>query len=80
MKRLFSVVALVGAAILASARDAHAYLDPGLGSMLLQGLIAGVAAASVVVGHYWSRLKSFLRAFKRVDPAEDNASDNSTRQ
>lgn len=80
MKRLMSLTALIGAMMLASTRNAYAYLDPGLGSMLLQGLIAGIAAASVVVGHYWSRLKSFVRAFRRVNPAEEDASDSSARK
>ena len=49
-----------------STGNAYAYLDPGLGSMLLQGLIAGVAAASVALGGYWSRIKTFFTG-RRVD-------------
>lgn len=37
----------------------HAYLDPGTGSMLLQGLLAGIAGAAVVLRLYWYRVKSF---------------------
>ena len=51
-----------------STGNAYAYLDPGLGSMLLQGLIAGVAAASVVVSGYWSRIKGFFDRRRKHPP------------
>jgi len=40
---------------------AHAYLDPATGSILLQGLIAGVAGLVVVLRLYWQRLKALFR-------------------
>ena len=40
---------------------AYAYLDPTTGSILLQGLLAGVAGAVVVLRLYWARLKAFFR-------------------
>ena len=39
---------------------AYAYLDPGTGSMVLQALLGGLAAALVVVRAYWSRIRSLL--------------------
>ena len=55
-----------------STGNAYAYLDPGLGSMLLQGLVAGVAVASVAVSGYWARIKSFFagRRQARREPEE----------
>ena len=45
------------------APPAHAYLDPGTGSVILQGLLAGVAGLAVVLKLYWSRIKArFHRA------------------
>ena len=38
-----------------------AYLDPGSGSMLLQGLIAVIAAVLGAIGVYWRRLYAFIR-------------------
>ena len=35
---------------------AFAYLDPGTGSILLQGLLAGVAGAAMVIKLYWQRI------------------------
>jgi hypothetical protein len=37
--------------------SAHAYLDPGSGSMLLQLLLGGVAGLAVVFKLYWAQLK-----------------------
>ncbi len=39
---------------------AHAYLDPGTGSILLQGLIAAVVGALVTGRLYWSRIKDMF--------------------
>jgi hypothetical protein len=46
--------------MLAAPADAQAYLDPGTGSILLQGLIAAVAAAVMVLRGRWIRLRDFL--------------------
>jgi hypothetical protein len=37
-----------------------AYLDPGTGSMILQGLIAGVALAGFTLKTYWYRIRAFF--------------------
>ena len=37
---------------------ASAYLDPGTGSILLQGLLAGVAAVAAAGSIFWQRIKS----------------------
>jgi hypothetical protein len=42
------------------ARDAHAYLDPGTGSFLLQAVIAVVMGALLTLKLYWQQLKSFF--------------------
>ena len=39
---------------------AYAYLDPGTGSMLLQGLIAGLAAIISFLSIYWQKVKAFF--------------------
>ena len=40
--------------------QAYAYLDPGTGSMILQGIIGGLAAVAVVTKLYWHRLLRFF--------------------
>ena len=49
-------------------KDAYAYIDPGTGSMLLQGLIAAIAAGLVVIKLYWYKVKAFL--FRRSQKAK----------
>jgi hypothetical protein len=39
---------------------AHAYLDPGTGSVIIQGVIATIAAVGVVARLYWHRLTRFF--------------------
>jgi hypothetical protein len=39
---------------------AHAYLDPGTGSILVQSLLAGIAGVAAVLSLYWQRLKAFF--------------------
>jgi hypothetical protein len=78
MKNIVLLAALASGAMVMSTQEAHAYLDPGTGSMLLQGLIAGLAATSVVIGRYWYKVKSyFARSSDRT--TRDRAPDPSER-
>lgn len=50
-------------------RVAHAYLDPGTGSILLQSTLALIAGAAVTLRLYWSRLKALIwRRKVEADP------------
>jgi len=40
--------------------NAHAYLDPGTGSILIQGLIAAIAGGLFTIRLYWQKVKSFF--------------------
>ena len=42
------------------ASPSHAYLDPGTGSIILQGLLAGMAVGIGLLRRYWQQFKSFL--------------------
>jgi hypothetical protein len=44
----------------ASAGPAHAYLDPGTGSIILQSLIGAVAAGLVIGRYYLYRVKAWF--------------------
>ena len=46
--------------LVAAVQDAHAYLDPGTGSLLIQVLIAGFLGASFYVAMSWKKLKKFI--------------------
>lgn len=40
--------------------SAHAYLDPGTGSMILQVLLGGVAGIALAGKLYWHKLRSLI--------------------
>lgn len=52
--------------------SAHAYLDPGTGSILVQSLLAGIAGAAAVLSLYWQRLKTFFTNMRK--PPDDTRS------
>jgi hypothetical protein len=45
--------------------NAHAYIDPGMGSILLQGIIAAIAATSLTIKIYWQKIKNFFKKKKK---------------
>lgn len=67
----------VGVFALTLSGGAAAYLDPGTGSMILQGLIAGVALAWFTIKTYWYKLAAL---FGKKPPSslleDDAAADN----
>ena len=53
--------------VMLSANRAYAYIDPGTGSMLVQALLAAVAAVGVSIGMFRRRIRSILgRLFGRA--------------
>ncbi|MEX2746405.1 hypothetical protein AB3480_35630 [Rhizobium mongolense] len=56
------IIGTVGFLIL-SIVPAHAYLDPGTGSMLVQGLIGALAIGGATVSGYWNRIRWAVRSF-----------------
>jgi len=47
-------------ALLLLVREAHAYLDPGTGSYIIQILIAGLFGALFVLKVFWGRIVGFF--------------------
>jgi hypothetical protein len=60
MKKTRLIIALTMATLLFSTQNAYAYLDPGTGSILLQGLIGGIAGGLFAARLYWGKLKSYF--------------------
>lgn len=70
MSKLIAVTLLL--ALLSS--PAYAYLDPGTGSMIVQGLVAGLAVASAAVAAFWTRIRQlFSGRRKPADPEPPDA-------
>ena len=51
-------------------RSFLAYLDAGTGSLILQLILGGTAAAAVTARMWWSRLLHVLHIRRRTPPAE----------
>jgi hypothetical protein len=66
----FLRLAAAAALLAAYPADALAYIDPGTGSMLLQSLLAAVAAALVFGRSIWHKVRSVLQRDRRKDTAE----------
>ena len=69
--RLVAVLVL----FLALSGPAQAYIDPSSGSMILQGVIAGIAAIAVTAKLWWHRLLVLLHIRKRTLPAPGSKGD-----
>ena len=50
------------------------YLDPGLGSILIQAIIASIAAVAVGFGLFRAKIMAF---FKKNKPSDDENADES---
>lgn len=72
-RRIFAPAVLSLAILLAVTPDAHAYLDPGTGSMLLQLLLGGIAGALIVMKLYWFNIKAFLSFGSRTKPGAESS-------
>ena len=59
-------VAFVLADCLLIASPAHAYLDPGTGSMLISAVVGVAAAVGLAVKMFWYRLVGFFRGKRPV--------------
>ncbi|MEM7194035.1 MAG: hypothetical protein AAF402_03735 [Pseudomonadota bacterium] len=56
---------------------AFAYLDPGTGSIIFQGIVAGIAAALATGKFWWHRVKSiFTRSPDEQSEALTETEDN----
>lgn len=72
LETLFAAVAVLSISFLNS--GSAAYLDPNIGSMLLQGAVAGIAVVTVTVKMYWYRIKAFFTG-EKLDLDEDLLAD-----
>ena len=61
---VFFVIALT----IVRSNNVYAYIDPGTGSMVVQAILAVVAAVSVSIGIFWRRVQLiFKRLFGRTN-------------
>ena len=58
--RFLKITGFSFAIFILGTKDAHAYLDPGSGSYLLQLLIAGAVGGLFTVKTFWLQIKTFF--------------------
>jgi hypothetical protein len=51
--------------------EAHAYLDPGMGSMLFQSLVAFAVGGFYLIKMYWKKITGFLFQKKNMPSGEE---------
>lgn len=52
-----------------------AYLDPGTGSMILQGIIAGIAIAGFTIKNFWYQILGYFGKKPPNDSLDDDTDD-----
>lgn len=65
---------LVTLAALGWTAPVFAYIDPGTGSAILQGILAALAAIALTAKLYWHRLLKFLGLRKDSEASDDQPS------
>lgn len=79
LRRLPVVLSLAGLASAFTTSTAHAYLDPGTASLVLQGIIGAIGAGIVTLGIYWNKFTGLFRR-KNEDEASDTPPANDKKQ
>lgn len=73
LKCLADSLVFVFLLLFASTQAAHAYVDPGTGSYVIQILIAALAASAFAVRIYWGKIKGL---FSRSSPDTQDPGDD----
>ena len=71
LRRVPSTLSLAALASLFTTSTAHAYLDPGTASLILQGIIGAIGAGIVTLGIYWNKFTGLFR--RKTDDEESGA-------
>ena len=61
IKKLFFIFILLLLSV-----NAHAYIDPGTGSFILQAIIGLIAAIGAYITFFWRKFKSFMSKIFKV--------------
>ena len=64
-------LAVLSALLILAPIPVFAYLDPGTGSMIIQGIIGAIVGLLVVGKLYWQKIVSFFSRTKTSDSTED---------
>ena len=71
-KNLTIVIIFLLVAVALFPAPAQAYIDPGTGSFVIQGIIAAVVGAGFTVKVFWHRIKSAITGKKPLEDDDDD--------
>lgn len=74
--RIRDQVALSVVMVFAFTGSAYAYLDPGTGSLIVQGAIAAVGAVLLAGKMYWARIRMMFGKAHGVEEGSDSTWDD----
>ena len=66
------ITLLVALVLMLISTPAFAYIDPGTGSFLIQGLIAAVIGASVAIKLFWHKIKAVFTGKSLKEDDDDD--------
>lgn len=66
---MITVILAAAAALSAMIAPAYAYIDPGTGSIILQGIIGGVAGGLFILRTYWAKVTAFFGGARKAEKA-----------
>ena len=78
MKKCTKLLGLTVIGLMSLTENAHAYIDPGSGSLMLQALIGVLAAGLIAIKAYWHKIKDLFSRSKRsrLEEAESSHIDS----
>jgi hypothetical protein len=75
MHKYLRILLVIPLGILWLPTQAHAYLDPGTGSLVFQSLVAVVAAAGAAISLFWGRLRRLFGKGRKANALADQEDD-----
>lgn len=72
MKKSLPLILVATLVLMLVSVPAHAYIDPGTGSFLIQGIIAAVIGAGVVAKLFWHKIKAVITGKPIVEDDDDD--------
>lgn len=78
-KNIFGALAVIPF-LFVFATPAFAYLDPGAGSAILQGVLGTLAAIAVVLKLYWHRILKMLGLRKGIEDEPKRSSETGSEE
>ncbi len=72
-KKCVRIIFVIGVATLCFNSPAHAYINPGIGSIFFQMVLGGFAGLAIVCKLYWAPIKKFYGKFFFKNRDHDNS-------